>query len=161
MRGQWVAYHSDEPNGDRIWKMSIEGGPPIAITNKEARHPVFSPDGKHIACLLHDNGKEWRLAVFSLDGQIEKSFSIATAVAEQWSGPKWMPDGQALTYIVTHGGISNIWVQPLTGGPPRQLTKFDQDQIFTFAWSSDGKKLACVRGTNVTAAILIKDLAVN
>jgi Tol biopolymer transport system component len=54
--------------------------------------------------------------------------------------------------------VSNIWSQPLDGGPPKQITKFTSGQIFSFDWSRDGKQqLVCSRGTQTTDVILIKD----
>ena len=46
----------------------------------------------------------------------------------------------------------------LDGGKPRQLTDWKSDLIFWFAWSPDGKQLACVRGTTVKDLILMEDL---
>jgi hypothetical protein len=57
-----------------------------------------------------------------------------------------------------HGGVSNIWRQPLAGGKLVQLTDFRTEQIFTFAWSFDGKQLAASRGTTMSDIVLISDL---
>lgn len=76
-------------------------------------------------------------------------------------GPRWAADGKAITYIVTKGGISNIWAQPLTGEPAKQLTNFNQEQIFAFAWSADGKSLALVRGVNAKSVVLMKNFRHN
>jgi len=48
---------------------------------------------------------------------------------------------------VIRRGAANIWDQPLTGEPPRQVTSFVDQQIAGFDWSHDGKHLAVVRGT--------------
>ena len=45
--------------------------------------------------------------------------------------------------VVTRGGVSNIWAQPIDGSAPKQLTHFKTDRIFSFDWSGDGKQLAC------------------
>ena len=90
-----------------------------------------------------------------------KTFSIPVSVADQWVGPRWTADSKAITYVVTRGGISNIWIQPLSGEPARQLTDFDQDQIFAFAWNPDGENLALVRGVNAKTVILMKDFRRN
>jgi Tol biopolymer transport system component len=86
-----------------------------------------------------------------------KTFALPASVAEQWPGPRWTADGRSITYILTLGSVSNIWMQPLTGEPPRQLTNFSEDQMFAFAWSQDGKKLACVRGVIAKSVVLMKD----
>ena len=60
-----------------------------------------------------------------------------------------------MLYIDTRGGVSNIWMQPLDGGPPRQVTDFKSDRIFGFEWSRDGKQLALARGTESSDVVLI------
>ena len=49
-------------------------------------------------------------------------------------------------------------VQPLAGGAPRRLTDFKTDRIFRYAWSRDGKHLACSRGVETNDVVLISDL---
>ena len=160
--GQWVIYHGADSSPDRIWKISIDGGSWTLLSDKASRHPVFSPDGKLIACFLREEGAPWQLAVLSLAGGLPlKTFPIPASVADQWVGPRWTADGTAITYTLTKGGVSNIWMQPLTGEPARQLTNFKEDQIFAFAWSPDGKKLALVRGVNAKSVILMKDFRRN
>ncbi|HXG64486.1 MAG TPA: hypothetical protein VNO70_05220 [Blastocatellia bacterium] len=70
---------------------------------------------------------------------------------------RWTPDGQALCYAADGDGVSNLWAQPLDGGPPRQLTHFTADRIFNFEWSPDGKQLACTRGAWAHDVVLISD----
>jgi serine/threonine protein kinase/Tol biopolymer transport system component len=160
--GESVIYHGAKSSSDGIWKISINGGTPAPLTAKEARHPVFSPDGKLIACYLRDEGTPWQLAVLPVGGGPPlKTFSIPVSVADQWVGPRWAADGKAISYIVTKGGISNIWVQPVTGEPAKQLTNFNQEQIFAFAWSPDGKSLALVRGVNAKSVVLMKNFRHN
>jgi Tol biopolymer transport system component len=65
-----------------------------------------------------------------------------------WEKLGWSPDGRALTYVHnTAGNTQNLYMQPLSGGPPVQLTHFDSDLglIPAYAWSRDGKKLAITR----------------
>jgi serine/threonine protein kinase/Tol biopolymer transport system component len=160
--GKWVIYHSAETQGDRIWKVSVDGSQSWLLTDKAARHPVFSPDGKSIACYLRSDGSAWELAVLPVAGGAPlKTFPIPMTVADQWVGPRWTPDGKAITYVVTQGGISNIWSQPLSGEAATKLTKFDQDQIFAFAWSPDRKNLALVRGVNAKTVISMKGFGGN
>jgi hypothetical protein len=46
-------------------------------------------------------------------------------------------------------------VQPLDGGPPRQLTDFPNGDVYNFAYSPDGSKLYLARGFQIRDAILI------
>jgi hypothetical protein len=67
------------------------------------------------------------------------------------------PDGRALAFIDTKNGVSKIVAQPLEGGPPKQLTDFKADRIFSFAYSRDGRQLALSRGTQSSDVVLISD----
>jgi Tol biopolymer transport system component len=68
----------------------------------------------------------------------------------------WPPDGRAVDYAVQRGGVENVWRQPLSGGPPKQLTHFTSGQTYNIAWSGDGKTLAAARGTRSADIILLK-----
>src|SRR5437773_2895917 len=45
--GQWIAYMSCM-NKCTVWKVGIEGGSPMQVTDKYSESPTFSPDGKQI-----------------------------------------------------------------------------------------------------------------
>jgi Tol biopolymer transport system component len=154
---QWVVYHSDEAGKDRIWRIPVAGGEPMLLIDKPARHPIVSPDGNSIACYLLE-GETWRLAILPFSGgEPVKSFDIPAGAADQWHGPRWSADSREITYIVTRGGVSNIWAQPANNGTARPLTNFNEGQIFAFAWSNDGKQLICVRGSNLRTVVMMKD----
>ena len=65
------------------------------------------------------------------------------------------PDGKALAYIETRGGISNLMRQPLAGGSATALTKFSSEQIFSYALSFDQRQVGLVRGHTNSDVVLI------
>ena len=69
--------------------------------------------------------------------------------------PAWAPDESGLDFIVARSGVSNIWRQPLTGGPPVQITHFSTGRIFSFAWSPDGRWLSLASGVNRSDVVLM------
>ena len=69
---------------------------------------------------------------------------------------RWSPDGKYLLYVQTVNGVSNIWKQPVDGGVATQMTHFKEERIFAFALSPDGTALACLRGTRISDAVLLK-----
>jgi Tol biopolymer transport system component len=158
---RWIVYHSEESSRDSIWKIPIEGGDAVKLTDRPAKHPIISPDGKLLSYLSRDEqaSSPWSLTVVPFDGGTPvKTFDIPPTVSQQWHGPRWTPDGQALTYIVTSGGVSNVWYQALSGGQPRKLTDFKEGQIDAFAWSPiDQRQLLCVRTTVTTDLFLIRN----
>jgi len=54
------------------------------------------------------------------------------------------------------GGVSNIWIQPLAGGPARQLTNFTADRIWDFDWAPDNR-LILARGPRNQDLVLIRN----
>ena len=52
----------------------------------------------------------------------------------------------------------NLWNQPIDGGAPKPVTNFTSEQIFSFAWSADGKRLAIARGTVTNDVVLVSNL---
>ena len=53
---------------------------------------------------------------------------------------RWSPDGRSLLYVSNEGDVSNIWSQPIAGGPPKQVTHFNSEAIRNFDLSRDGKR---------------------
>lgn len=62
---------------------------------------------------------------------------------------------ERLVFTRTSNGVSSVWTQPFDGGPPKQITDFEDQRIFNFAWSRDGKQLALSRGTVNSDVVLI------
>lgn len=153
--GKWVLF-SDFGHGKlSLWKVPTDGGTPMQVTEKASWSPVVSPDGKLIACYYaaDEMGVQVKLAVIPFEGGPPvKMFDIISPEV------RWTTDGRSLTYIVNRTGMSNIWKQPLDGGPATQLTDFKTDRIFWFDWSRDGKQLAFVRGAVSSDVVQISDV---
>lgn len=151
---KWIVYSSWLNDFPTLWKIPLTGGEPIQLTDKPSSNPVVSPDGQWIACFVLDE-KQFRpkLAVLPFAGGDPRV--IETAALPEYGLVRWLPDSRALCYIVTQHGVSNLWSQPLDGSAAQQLTHFTSDQIFRFAWSRDGKTLACERGLPISDVILI------
>ena len=75
------------------------------------------------------------------------------------AGAIWTADGKSVAYIADDGKAGNVWIQPINGGPPRQLTDFTSGWIYRIAYSTDGKRLYLARGFAVNDAILVKGFA--
>ncbi|HEY3028154.1 MAG TPA: DPP IV N-terminal domain-containing protein, partial [Pyrinomonadaceae bacterium] len=157
--GRWVVYTSTRSGSSRVWKVSIDGGEPVRLTDQYTGVPTVSPDGSLIACFYREDqpNSPVKVAIIPFAGgdpvkvlDIPHSFKIIAS-------PRWTLDGRALTFIDTINGVSNIWSLPLDGGKPVQLTDFKTDQIFWFDFSRDGKQLALSRGTQTSDVILIRD----
>jgi serine/threonine protein kinase/Tol biopolymer transport system component len=150
--GKWVIFQSKRSGTVTLWKVSIDGGEQTQLTTAETQLPAVSPDGKWIACLyIPVPVNEGRLAILPAGGsRFVKTFELKGIT----TNIKWAPDGQSLTYSA-FDLADNLWNQAIGGGPPRQITNFDTGDIFNFAWSRDGKRLAVVRGSRSQEVVLI------
>jgi Tol biopolymer transport system component len=70
---------------------------------------------------------------------------------------RFSPDGKGIVYPIREKGVDNLLVQPLDGGPGRQLTGFTALKIYWYQWSPAGKSLALVRGDSPSDLVLIQD----
>ena len=76
---------------------------------------------------------------------------------ETFRGPIWTPDNKGITVVVAQGERINLWVQPVDGGAPKQITNFGSPVIYRREFSRDGKRVAIVRGEGIGNAIMITD----
>jgi Tol biopolymer transport system component len=160
--GKWVVFDSWDLGPNTVMKVSIEGGEPVRLSEKNGSRASISPDGKLVAYLSQDEQKSQQSTVEIIqfeDGKRNKSFQLPpTAVAaptNSYAQLEWMPDGKSVMYIDNKGGVSNLWVQPLAGGPPRQITHFQSDAIIYYHWSPDGKYLGVVQGSTTSDVLLM------
>ncbi len=158
--GKWIVFASLAGGKRTIWKAPIDGGPPVQLTDRFSNQPVFSADGKSVACFYSDErpGSHLRIAIIPAAGGPPMTLLDPPATAETLiTNIRWMPDGRGIAYVDTQAGVSNIWSQPLDGGPPGKLTHFTSERILKFDISPDGKRIACARGGNSSDVVLISD----
>jgi serine/threonine protein kinase/Tol biopolymer transport system component len=141
-----------------LWRVPMQGGPAREIFAQPASYPAVSADGRRLGCVYFP-GKDPRfsaghLALLSLDASGD--FRIFQASPSELTPISWSPDGSGLDYVVNAGGTGNLWRQPIGGGPPKQLTWFGNEELYTFSWSQN-RRLACVRGTTTRGVVLIEN----
>jgi Tol biopolymer transport system component len=129
------------------------------LTDYECVAPSFSPDGKFIACIIpaESQFQKGSIAIIHAEGGAPvKSFHVMPFF---WSylSARWTPDGQALVFRDSMSYVSNLWKQPLAGGPPSRLTDFTTETIFNYAFSRDGQRLILSRGRTSINVVLIRD----
>ena len=169
-----------------LWQIPFLGGSPHRLLPGIGGRVSFSPDGNQMAFVRASGPGRTELVVASSDGSNERVVAARQMPEQFWavdqnqttltvcdletcSSPKtfpllgqmgrWMPDNRALAYVDPRTQ-SDIWVQPLDGGPPRQLTHFPADgqEIWDFDWSADGKRLAVARARMASDIVLFRGL---
>ena len=154
--GRTIAYMSSA-NSHTISTITIDGGEPRQLIRNESGHPVFSPDGSKIACIYSEkDDTKWRIAIIpATGGSPVKTFPFPSGLSLPF---RWTPDGKSIMYALRRRGVGNLWVQPIEGGEPKQLTNFTSDLIHSFDVSQDGKQFVFSRGTRSSDVVLFSGI---
>jgi serine/threonine protein kinase/Tol biopolymer transport system component len=170
---KWVYY--TDVSGGSIWRVPLDGsGKPEAVPGSNIPHAflsdgVVSPDGKTLALfvsILNPETQEYQnkiallnlesstaLRMLDVSGQLGGGFDAAWADVDL----QFTPDGKAVAHVIRENGVDNIWVQPLDGSAGHQITNFKSEQISSFHWSPDGKKLGILRGHFDSDVVLLQE----
>ena len=164
--GKWVYYVNFVDN--KITRAPIDGGAPEVLPGTVMPNIVNasaflgpSRDGKWLAFVAADvSGRtaKIRVALVALDAGPNPSVRMLDADPRASGAPRFTPDGAAVVYPIHENGTENLWLQPLDGGPGRQITNFPSDVIEIFDYSPDGKTLAVMRTHTESDAVVLHDI---
>ena len=152
---KWFILGSSNKGHPMLFKMAIERGQPIPISDKYRGVARLSPDSRWVAAAFEDPPKHTEMTVISADGgELRWAFEAPEGI--DWDAHlAWTPDGSGVIYSVIRGGVSNLWIRPLSGGADTPLTDFKEGLIFSFNWSPDGSQLVLARGAITDDAVLL------
>ncbi len=157
--GKWVVFSGLKSRKRTIWRVPITGGKARQVTDHSAYAPAPAPFGRLIACAWPESGTTGasRLAIIDPEGGSQPAI-LGIPFPTRPQKVEWMPDGRSLTFNQNRNGISNIWSQSVTGGRPAQVTDLSFENVASFAWSRDGKRLAIVRSHEINNLVIIRGL---
>jgi eukaryotic-like serine/threonine-protein kinase len=152
--GKWV-YYVDHGDNQALKRVSVEGGSPETILATAQGAVALSPDGKTIVSFeVRELDHKLVLDLYSVD---DKKVTYHDIDPRASSPLAFARDGKSVVYAVREKGIGNLWMQPLDGSAPHQLTHFTSERIDKFLFSKDGTKIAFERGHNESDAVLLRD----
>jgi len=150
--GAWVYFNPFGKGSGFIAKIPINGGEPMIVRNSGWPFSI-SPNGKLMSLAFYDktSSQPWKNGIMSLENRKTlKVFEEGYHVNEGWTA-----DSRSLLVGIRDNDRSNLWLQPIDGSEPRQLTKFDGGILRSFAISPDFKQIAIARGNPSSEAVLI------
>jgi serine/threonine protein kinase/Tol biopolymer transport system component len=152
---KWV-YYVDGAHKRFVKRIPVDGGSPETIVQTGVGQFTLSPDGKSVASFeLRELDHKLVLRLDSTEGGQMTFHDIdQRALPDELA---FTPDGKAIAYIVRERGVDNLWLQPMGGGPYRQMTHFTKDHVLRFVFSPDGTKLGIERGAEESDAVLFHD----
>jgi serine/threonine protein kinase/Tol biopolymer transport system component len=153
--GNWV-YYLDSADNYYVKRLSVEGGSPETVVKYPVGVYALSPDGKEVVSFeVRELDHKLMLRIENVETH-QMTYSDMDQRALQ-NRLAYAPDSKGVVYLVREKGVDNLWLQPLDGSPHRQLTHFQKDKIFRFAFSPDGAKLAVESGEVESDAVLLRD----
>jgi len=161
----WVYYFND---AKQLWRVSLDGsgkvepvpGSSVAGGFLTGRGMGISPDGKTVVYgieMVNPDAAAGTHKIALLDVATLRSPRFLDANPRISRGVQFTPDGKAVAYPVADNGVDNVWIQPIDGGPGRQITHFNSEQIYSFHWSPDGKNLGVLRSHTDSDVVLLQE----
>ena len=163
--GKWVYFASavnDVGRQDDIFRVSADGGTPLEVSREvylNEFQSAASPDGKSIALMAKglSNIQWWRNGHSHID-ETElwlkpiaegAPYTRVLAGGAKHAFPMWRPDGSVLYYMSDESGAENIWMTPLTGGAPTQITHFTDGRVLWPSIGYDGRVIVFERNFTI------------
>jgi dipeptidyl aminopeptidase/acylaminoacyl peptidase len=108
-----------DPLDSEIYRVDLSDGSIHALTDRRGpdRHPVPSPDGKHIAYLGFDDKQLGYQAtqLYVMDGDGSHARSLTAALDRDAASPKWLADNKTLVFQYDDHGATKIAAIDLQG----------------------------------------------
>ena len=65
--GKWVAVAANQGDGTRLFKIPLDGGPPVRLLDTRSYNPVWSPDGRFIVYSEQQSGGLFQVKAITPD----------------------------------------------------------------------------------------------
>ena len=168
---KWVYYRN--AGSEQLFRVPLAGGDPQPIPGTTIPHGIvasnflgISPDNKTLAFLStvelpgENLTNVQKIVLVPLDAGPNPQTRQFEPNAHISEGPHFTPDGKSVVYAIRENGVSNLWQQPIDGGPGHQLTNFTKEEfIQSWSFSPDGKSLGMIRTHVESDAVLLHDNA--
>lgn len=152
--GKWVAFLSDRGKQTDLWVVPAAGGQELRVTDDaDAENLMQWLSGSRLAYLTgRGQSSIWAL---SLGDSSERRLTPDSLRA---AGPRLSPDGTQVAFNVDRGGgVNDIALVPLAGGPMRTLVQGGNNS--EISWSPDGARLVFSSDRGGSQDIWVVDVA--
>ena len=127
--GEWVSVAANDGEGTYVYKVPVNGGSPVRLTDTASYNPMWSPDGRFIVYSEPLQGSVFVTKAITPDKvsvpipEIRVSYLMSTPY-------QFTPDGNALVFLkeaALVGGTGNFYMLDFKTGQQRQLTDLKSD----------------------------------
>ena len=148
--GKWIVAGGRDEQGEGLFRIPVDGGPPSRIAAGQAFNPAWSPDGRLIVYAAFEAGQVPLLGI-GPDGTPVKMPSVLVRPG----GYRFLPDGTGLVYL-PHMRSLDFWLLDLATRTPRQLTRLRyRGALQAFDITPDGTFIVFDRSRENSNVVLI------
>jgi Tol biopolymer transport system component len=112
---------------------------------------AVSRDGRSLVFVLSENGR-FRRQILSLAGGDPRDLGAGSRFSQ--GHPEVSPDGRWTSFDTDESGNLEVFVEPLTGGPKKQVSVGGGDSA---TWRADGKELFYVARDGTLMSVPIRE----
>ena len=136
--GKWIAFISSRGRQTDVWVMPAGGGREMRVTDDEASENNLQWVGASKTLAFQTGRSSGTLSVITVADGSERQI---TPDSLQITSFDVSPDGHEVVYgVFRGGGVSEVQVVPIGGGPARTLVPGPADNGDPY-WSPDGKQI--------------------
>jgi len=150
--GKWIAMA--EGRSSRLFKVPVDGGSPVPVTDGLALNPVWSPDGSLIVYSVPDLGASFPIRAVTPDGAARPLPELfALNGGDRY---RFLPDGRGLVVMQGAWRQQDFWLLDLATNKLRRLTELKGGYATTaFDVSRDGRQILFDRARENSDIVLI------
>jgi Tol biopolymer transport system component len=152
--GRWIVTGGSDASGPALFKIPLEGGPPVRIVNGSALNPVWSPGASLIVYAGTNVSTFAPLLAVRPDGTSVKLPAIS--LRRLGEHVRFSPDGKNLIYMQGLLASQDFWLLDLATMKSRPLTRLQSSAAMrTFDITSDGKQIIFDRFRENSQVVMI------
>ena len=152
--GKWIAASAIQDGDSRLFKIPLDGGQPVRVTEGLANNPVWSPDGSLI--IYHETAASgsYPIKAVTPDGAERPMPDLfALRGGDRY---RFLPNGKSLILLLGDIRRQDFWLLDLVTNRLRRLTQMKTGYATTgFDVSPDGKQILFDRVQENSDIVLI------
>jgi WD40 repeat protein len=159
--GRWF-YYSAVGSDESIWRQGLDPGePPRQVLADVDVVGTIPPRRDRFSYAYYETrGDRLKLrgGIAPIDdqgmiGASATTYDVPSGVT--WGA--WGPTDPDITWLINREGVSNLWVQSISGDMIKPLTHYETGFMSSFDFSPDFKQLAIARGERLRDVVMLTD----
>lgn len=148
--GKWVAVAANRGEGTRLFKIPVDGGPPVRLLDTLSYNPAWSPDGRFIVYSEQQSAGQFEVKAITPERAPVPIVELQIVGFSPRIPYRFTPDGKGLIVLEGVLGTSqNFFRIELASGHRRQLTDLTAGPVIqNFDVSPDGTQIVFDRFQN-------------